>query len=319
MANTAYGPGASLTRFAEVVDRLSGGEVRIEVVNAFGSYAADAQIQAVRAVAAGEMDMGLVGSSTFDSAGVTSLEPLSAPLLIDSYALENAVLADPLADRLLEGLSAAGVTGMGMGPGHFQLPIARDRALLDVGDWQGVSFGTYPSAVQDKAIRALGARPFWAFGINRAHALDNGEIQGFNLGLPAYGGSDLPTKAPYVAVNVRLWASIEVTIGNPARIGRLSDQQRGWLKQAAADAEAYAASLVVNESDSIRGACDQGARLVTATADQLAALRAAFAPLYAELRSNPETNRAIDEIQKLASITAPESAPDLPSVCVGRS
>nr|MDQ6948664.1 hypothetical protein [Actinomycetota bacterium] len=149
LANTAYGPGTSLTRFAEVVDRLSGGEVRIKVVNAFGSYAADAQIQAVRAVAAGELDMGLVGSNTFDSVGVTSLEALSAPLLIDSYALENAVLADPMADHLLEGLGAAGVTGMGMGPGHFQLPIARDRPLLDVGDWQDVSFGTYPSAVQD--------------------------------------------------------------------------------------------------------------------------------------------------------------------------
>ncbi len=119
-------------------------------------------------------------------------------------------------------------------------------------------------------------------------------------------------------MNVRLWASIEVTIGNPARIGRLSDQQRGWLKQAASDAEAYAASLVMNESDSIRGACDQGARLVTATADQLAALRTAFDPLYTELRSQPETNRAIDEIQKLASTVAPEPAPDLPSTCVGR-
>jgi TRAP-type C4-dicarboxylate transport system substrate-binding protein len=142
LANTAFGPGVSLTRFAEVVDRLSGGEVRIKVVNAFGSYAADAQIQAVRAVAAGELDMGLVGSNAFDSVGVTSLEALSAPLLIDSYALENAVLADPLADRLLEGLGAAGVTGLGMGPGHFQLPIARDRALLGTTEAQGVSVGT---------------------------------------------------------------------------------------------------------------------------------------------------------------------------------
>ncbi|MEO5661884.1 MAG: TRAP transporter substrate-binding protein DctP [Nocardioides sp.] len=318
LANSGYAPDDTLTRFVEAVDRLSDGEVRIELVNAFGGFAADSEIQMVKAVAAGDVDLGVVNSGAFDSLGVTSLEALSAPLLIDSYALENAVLASPLADELLEGVQAVGVTGLGMSAGHFQLPIARDRALLEPKDWRGVSFGTYPSALKEQAIRALGASPFGAFGGPREHALDVGEIQAFNLGFPFYGGSDLPTKAPYVTVNVRLWALINVFIGNPGVIDGLSGQQRGWLEQAAAETEVYAAGLVADESEGIHGACDQGARLVSASPDQLAALRTAFDPLYAELRSDPETSRAIDEISDLASRTTPEPAQHFPSACVVR-
>lgn len=318
LATSGYGPSDALTVFVESVDRLSHGEVRINVVGAFGSYAADSEIQIVRAVAAGDLDLGSVGSNTFDSVGVTSLEALSAPLLIDSYALENAVLASPLADQLLEGIKRAGVTGLGMSPGHFQLPIARDRALLDPADWQGVSFGSYPSVVQYKAIRALGARPVGAIGEGRGHALDTGEIQAFNLGFPGYGRGDYPTKAPYVSVNVRLWAGIGVTIGNSARVARLTAQQREWLQQAAAETETYAAGLDADEGDSIQSACDKGAHLESATATQLAAVRSAFDPLYAELRSDPETSRAIDQIQRLSSNTTPEPMPHLPSACVAR-
>jgi TRAP-type C4-dicarboxylate transport system substrate-binding protein len=318
VATSGYAPGDSLQHFIDAVDRLSDGDIGIEVVSAYGGFEADSEIQMVRAIAAGDLDLGSVGSRTFDSVGVTSLEALSAPLLIDSYALENAVLASPLADQLLDGVNAAGVTALGMSPGHFQLPIARDRALLGPGDWQGVSFGTYPSVVQEKAIRALGARPVGVIGTFREHALDTDEIQAFNIGLPFYGGSDLPAKAPYVTVNVRLWAQIDVFIGNPAVIDGLSGQQRGWLEQAAAETEVYAAGLVADETEGIQGACDHGARFASASADQVAALRTAFDPLYAELRTDPETSAAIDAIQDLASRTTPERDQHFPSACLAR-
>ncbi|MEO6511184.1 MAG: TRAP transporter substrate-binding protein DctP [Nocardioides sp.] len=318
VATSGYAPGDTLAHFMEAVERLSGGDIRFDVVSAFGSYAADSEVQMVRAIAAGELDLGSVGSRTFDLLGVTSLEALSAPLLIDSYALEKAVLASPVADQLLGGLDEVGVTGIAMSPSYFQVPIARDHALVDPRAWQGVSLGTYPSVIQEEAIRALGARPVGVIGTFREHALDTDEIQAFNVGLPFYGGDDLPTKARYVAVNVRLWAQIDVIAGNSTVIDDLSPQQRGWLGQAATDTEAYAARVLVDEPEGIQAACQQGARMVKASPEQLAALRSAFDPLYAELRSDPETSAALDEIQDLASSTTPEAAPHVPSTCLAR-
>jgi TRAP-type C4-dicarboxylate transport system substrate-binding protein len=315
LAQTGYAPGDYLAHFIDAVGTVSGGDVQVVVLNTFGSYAPDAEMQVVRAVAAGQVDLGWVGSSTFDSVGVTSLEALSAPLLIDSYAVENAVLTSPLADQLLAGIEPAGVTGLGMSPGAFQLPMGVKHPLLTPGDWKGVSFGTYPSKVQEQAIRALGATPFPAIGDGRAHALDTGEIQGFNIGFPFYGSSDLPAKAPYVTANVRLWAAIGVGIANPDLYAGLTRRQRRWLVTALAQTRSYAAGRVANQTNAIRSACDKGAQLVNATPVQLAALRSALEPVYADLNTDPKTSSAIAQIRRLAAATPPESPTQIPSTC----
>ena len=47
----------------------------------------------MRAVAAGQVDLGWSGTRVFDTMGVTSFQALHAPMLIDSYALQHAVIA----------------------------------------------------------------------------------------------------------------------------------------------------------------------------------------------------------------------------------
>ena len=71
---------------------LSGGAVQVTVINQWGDYAPSAEAQVVHAVAAGTVDLGWAGSEVFDTIGVPGLRALSAPMLIDSYPLENAVL-----------------------------------------------------------------------------------------------------------------------------------------------------------------------------------------------------------------------------------
>lgn len=315
VTSSSLAPSNAQAHFVDSVHARSHGHLRIVVVSEFGGFAPDSEIQAVRAAAAHEVDLAWVGSRTFDSVGVTSLEALSAPLLLDSYALENAVLASPLADQLLAGVQSAGVTGLGMSPGAFQLPIGVKHPLLTPADWKGVAFGTYPSAVQDQTIRALGATPFAAIGDGRTHALDTGEIEGFNVGLPFYASADLPARAPYVTTNVRLWAQIDVLVANTEVLAGLSRQQRAWLLAAAADTQRYAAARVADEAGALRTACFKHAHLINATAAQLAALRSALDPVYVDLEKDPRTSRAITQIRQLAATTSPESPPPIPSTC----
>ena len=87
--------------FVERVDELSGGNVRIEVVDQWAEFASDAEQQVVNDVAAGEVDLGWVGSRVFDTLGVDSFQALTAPMLIDSYALENAVIESGVTDKMM--------------------------------------------------------------------------------------------------------------------------------------------------------------------------------------------------------------------------
>src|SRR5262249_61431702 len=173
----------SVENFVTWVEELSKGNIRVEVVNEWGNFQPDAEVQVVRAVASGKVDLGWAGSRVFDSIGLSGVGVLSAPRLVDSYPLEEAVLASPIAPRLLGSLEGVGVTGLAMLPDALPRPIGAHRRLLGPASWHGVAFGTYLSAVQGQAIRALGARPIVAFGPFRLHALEIGAINGFELDL----------------------------------------------------------------------------------------------------------------------------------------
>src|SRR5215217_6184960 len=78
--------------FVDRVEELSGGNLRIEAADEWGDFASDAEQQVVEDVAAGEVDLGWVGTRVFDTLDVKSFEALTAPMLIDSYALERAAI-----------------------------------------------------------------------------------------------------------------------------------------------------------------------------------------------------------------------------------
>ena len=99
--------------FVRRAGTLSGGTLRITMTNQWGDYAPGAEARLVRAVAAGTVDLGWAGSRVFDTLGIRSWQALSAPMLIDSYALENAVLRSGMPGRMLAGLPKIGVAGLG--------------------------------------------------------------------------------------------------------------------------------------------------------------------------------------------------------------
>ena len=67
----------------------------------------------------------------FDEVGVTSFQPLAAPLLIDSAELERRVLRDDLSRRALAGLERLGLVGLGMLPTELRRPIGITHVLAE--------------------------------------------------------------------------------------------------------------------------------------------------------------------------------------------
>src|SRR5919106_6466693 len=99
------------------------------------------------------------------------------------------------------------------------------------------------------------------------------------MDLFVYERSALAQPAPYVTANVTLWPQMDVLVANPGRLARLTEQQRGWLQQAAQDAAGGVAALADRDARSLKNACRSGARFATASPADLAALRGAFAPV----------------------------------------
>ena len=112
-------------------------------------------------VRAGKADLGVVGSRAWDSVGVTSLRALVAPLLIDSYSLQDRVLRSPLIPEMLKGLRPLGLVGVGILPGALRNPVGITHPLLAPSDYAGLRIGVQQSRVASATMRALGATPVW--------------------------------------------------------------------------------------------------------------------------------------------------------------
>jgi TRAP-type C4-dicarboxylate transport system substrate-binding protein len=304
--------------FVDRVRELSGGDLRIEPVNDWGDLAADAEQRVVEDVAAGEVDLGWVGTRVFDTLHVRSFQALTAPMLIDSYALEGAVIQSGITEQMLRGLDDLGVAGLGVLPDGLRKPIGVSGPILGPADWDGITFSTVRSDGHADAVRALAATPAQVGRTARERRLKDGTIQGLETSIWIHQHNPaLTALAPYVTSNVTLWPQMDVLLANPARLRSLTVQQRHWLEQAARFAATRAAAVADADADAIADSCATGARFAQASAADRAALQAAFAPVYASLRQDPETKAFIEQIRALKRSTTPEAAPAVPSGCTG--
>jgi hypothetical protein len=155
----------------------------------------------------------------------------------------------------------------------------------------------------------------------RDQALKDGKIQGFELSLSHYShlGLGLTQRAPHVTVNVTLWPQMDVLLANPGRLGKLTGRQRGWLQQAAQDTAGRSAAIADRDAQSLKVTCQSGARFANASPADLAALRKAFAPVYASLAQDPQTKASIQRIQALKRSTPAGAPPAIPAGCAGKA
>ena len=201
--------------FVKRVDELSDGNVRIEVVDQWAEFASDAEQQVVRGVSRGEIDLSWVGTRVFDTIGFENFEALTAPMLIDSYALEEAVIESGVTEEMMQGLDRLGVVGLGVLADGLRRPIGVTEPLLGPADWRGITFGTLRSDGQVEAIRALGATPAQIFGSSarkpsaRARSRDSNSACGCSA-VPRSGRPSLPTR-PATWLSGRRWTSCSQT------------------------------------------------------------------------------------------------------------
>ena len=300
------------------VDALSNGNLRIEMALGVGGFKPDAEQQVVHGVADGTYDLGVVGTRVFDTMGVNSFRALTAPMLIDSYGLEGAVIASDIPTSMLRSLDQLHVAGLGIMGGGLEKPVGTVKALLGPNDWRGIGFGVNRSGAIASAIDALAAKPREVSGPERDQALKEATIQGFEMNMFTYRRLDLVREAPYVTSNVNLWPQTLAVIGRPDRLASLSADQRGWLTQAIQETSAGSSDLMNTDAALIPQLCHDGARFADASNADINALQDALAPVNADLRQDAETSEFIARIEQLKQQVS-TVAVVIPDGCTGQA
>ena len=288
-----------LERFVALVDELSRGRVHVEVSAAWREKGEHSVLQDV---AGGKAALGWSGTRSFDTIGVDTFRPLHAPFLVGSYPAQRAVVS-AMGQDLLDGLHGSGMTGLAVLADELRFPAGADGPLLSPEDFQDLTFGVMPSNEQSAAVTALGARP-------RAISVPNlPGVGGLETMWWTYARAGQQRIVPFVTPNAVLWPRTTVLVGNTAALEGLDSADRQALTKAAAEASRWSLD---HAADDVAGemafACRAGARIATASAEQLAALRRAVEPAYQALRSTPEQAEILARIEQLVD-TAPAAKP----------
>ena len=301
-------PGGSgeLDRFISEVARLSGGTIRIQVQTNWRLGQAKYETGLINDVRAGKADLGSAGSRAWDSVGVLSLRALHAPLLIDSYAVQERVLQSPLVGEMLAGLEPIGLVGLGVQPGPMRKPLGVSKPLAAPADYAGLTIGVQQSLVADETMRALGARPVWFPAMGKVDRFDGIEQQTASI-----EGNRYDTVGKHLTANVNLWPRPLVIFAGKQVFDSLSPDQRNALRQAVANVSpAQTATHRRDEQDATGNLCRRGlVEFETASPHDLAALRTAVQPVYDTLARDPQTSKFLAAIAAIGKGVPAESGP----------
>jgi len=304
--------------FAERVKELSAGAITIEIERGCCGERVEVEEDLVAAVAGGEADLGWVGTRVFGDLGVAELAPLTAPLLLDSYRLQEAVIADDAATQALAAVDEVGVEGIALVPGALRRPLSNTKPLMTPADWEGLTVASFHSAQNADSFRALGAEPRAVTFAERNVGLFDGSIQVLENSLGMLD-SEREQILPYTTVNLALWPRISAIIGSEQTVTQLGPDGLAVLRRAAGDVAQMSDELIKLDADALASACSDGARFAEASADQLAEFRSVFAPIYERLQDGAATSELYSAITALKESVESEPALSVPIECTGEA
>jgi TRAP-type C4-dicarboxylate transport system substrate-binding protein len=286
----------SIGRFAEEVERLSDGTIRIEYVDDMWHDGDPAQeVRLIEDVQAGNVDIGWVGARIFDSFGITSFQALLAPLLVDSYELQAAVFEARIPTQMLEGVEQIGLAGIGVLPGPLRKIMGLAHPFTTPANYAGMVVGNSGGELADETFRTLGATPQRVPSPTSLEGLD-----GLDYPVSAIYGNRYYETARFVTANVNWWPRPLVIVMNTEQFADLAAEHRQILRTAASNTITMAAQIAAaEESQAKAGICGTGISVIEASDAEQATLARAVEPIYTQLEADVESTAFLDQIRAL--------------------
>src|SRR4051794_24300215 len=290
----------AIDAFLKAVADASGGAITIDFQYGAGGTTGSGREKVVTdKVTSGDIELAMAPVRAWADAGVTSVQALSAPFLIDSDPLLNAVAKDPLVQPMLDGMADHGLVGLAVWPEDLRHPFGWDSTggpLVRADDFQGASIWTLPSSLQSKVMETLGATAVYdEFPDKLAVA---GKVRGAESGLAA-GAYALGNGFPTATSDVSFYPKYMVLVAEDAAWSRLTPEQQDVIRQAAVAGRDAAIREHKSDAANATAYCAAGGKVVLAGPENVATFQQAVTPMIARMRQDPITASAIDAIQSL--------------------
>jgi TRAP-type C4-dicarboxylate transport system substrate-binding protein len=295
---------AYVQAWANAVERLSGGSVRIRVADSWREGETNHEQATIEDVRRGKVPLAIVAARAYDELGLTSFEPLLAPMLIDSKELELRVLRSDIGRKALAGTQQLGLVGLALLPSELRRPVGISRSLRAPDDYRGARIYTREGKLAAATFQALGARPVHLPDEEWSTSVDAAE-----LGMAALRDApNVARRAAGVTANVVLWPMPLTVVINQHAFDGLSDAQQKALRQAATDTAFQRENRLVADlaDENIDVVCRVGIRPIDSTPAQLAALQTAVEPVYRAIERGPGNRTALKRIRDLKGGAQPD-------------
>ena len=310
-ATSANRPGAAqIEHFAREVEFLTrDGTLKIDTQLQAAGDDTEAWNQAVvQLVQAGDVDMALIPTRTWEGEGVTSFSALSAPFLVTNDDVLKKVVAPDFAEPMLAGLEPLGVTGLGLFPEGQRHLFSFGEPIDEPGDLVGKVVRAPKSETTDEVLESFGAVPKPLPGSLFAQALAQNAVVATETSFARAGGLTKPTT---VTGNLVLYSKINTLVINRDLWNGLPADERRTLEQAADGTRAWATAAMPATATEAAAYCQRGGTIFTAPAEGIAEFKAAAAPTIARLEKDPATKALMAKIRSLTAST-PAPAPLTP-------
>jgi TRAP-type C4-dicarboxylate transport system substrate-binding protein len=283
--------------FVDQVTLMSNGTMTVQLQGAWHQDSITGEAESIEVVRSGAADLALVPARAWHDAGVTSFDALIAPMVLDSYALQDAALHDGMVCEMLAGVGRLGLTGIGILPGPLRHPSGISRDLLLPSDFQGAKIAISPGAVADRSLRALGATPV----PSAFNGADISSFDGLEIQIAAVEGNEYDGPVASISGGVQLWTRPTVIVGNATRIADLTEEQRQILTAAAKQAVTGSTQAQQSSDAGAASALCVRAELtfLDSSGDQAQQFRQAFAPVLDWLSEDAQTRKFLQRIQQL--------------------
>ena len=286
-----------LSEFERQVESLSDGAISVSIrTDAADPRNSDAAI--IEGVQDGTFQMAVVPARAWSGAGVTSLKALQAPFLMESERHVTAVVNDAaISDQALAGFEAAGVVGLTLFPESLRHFFSFSDPILRPEDVKGRQVRAITSLETTALIEALGGTAVDPDGDTFTQGVADGTITAAESSFSIALGS---TPRPGIATgNLVLYPKILTLVVNGPFWAGLDDAQREVLRTAAAATRAWAIANVTPEVEAAAAYCADGGSVVLTDQAAIEAFRAAEAPVYAQLETDPTTKALIAAIRAI--------------------
>jgi TRAP-type C4-dicarboxylate transport system substrate-binding protein len=269
------------------------------------------------AVAAGDVDVAWVTMRSLTAIGITGVDALEAPLLIQTHAQQREVATGVAGEMMMRQLRDTDIEGLAMLPGPEQFPMASGAPLLDIADWAGktIEYGPVdnPDSVAALTISTFCATPS-ADGSTPVPDVVSGGVQAATANPADLVAGGATAEGPFLTANLPLWPQMSAIVINRDVFERLSTRQNGFIEAAVERAQDLAMTPP-DVTTPVAEACTAGVRFGIASADQVAAYMAAVEPIYAQLKADKEEGKIFEAIEEAVTRTVGVGAFPVAKAC----